>query len=358
MSESKETKVSKKSVIFIFLSLIFILGLLAYRINANFFQPVPIAEEVPVNVKTAAAELLSIHTTSPVSGRVQPIEEVIIMPLASGEVIRVHVSMGDYVRRGAALFEIDRSQISTTLNQAREMFNSAETTYNRMASLYNEGAVSLQAYEQARTQYISAREQLNSARNAYNNSTVTSPIDGYITSLSVTVGSLASPGAPAATVANVSELKINTSVSEYLAPKVKAGDPVEIRIATLGNKIYDGVITAVSPAPAAGSLTYPINVSVKDESGEVMAGMFAEISIISDEKDMVLCVPSDAVIIKAGKPTVVVLSGDIPEFREVTTGTDNGDYVEITSGLAPLEIIVIVGQHFVKEGEAVNIIVD
>jgi RND family efflux transporter MFP subunit len=226
-----------------------------------------------------------------------------------------------------------------------------------MSALYSEGAVSLTAFEQAQTQFVAARESLNAASNAYSNCTVTSPIDGYVTSISVTVGSLAAPGAPAATIADVSELKINTTVSEYLAPRIKTGDPVEIRIATLGNRLFEGTITAISPAPAAGSLTYPVTVSVEDEGGEVMAGMFAEIIIISDEKDMVVCVPSDTVIIKSGISIVVVLDGEnIVEFREVTSGIDNGEFVEITSGLSPGETVVISGQQYAKDGHAVNII--
>jgi len=357
LGEVKAKKVSKKSVIIIFLAIVLILGMLAFRIASNFSTPELSKEEAPVNVKATQAELLSIYATSPVSGRVQPIDEVMIMPLASGKVTAVYISMGDKVAKGTTLFEIDKAQMSTTLNQAREMFNAAETAYNRMSTLYSEGAVSLSVFEQAQSQYISARESYNAASNAFSNCTVKSPIDGYITSLSVTVGSLASPGAPAATVADVSVLKINTSVSEYLAPRLKAGDIVEIRIATLGNRSYKGTITAISPAPATGSLTYPVTVSVDDESGEVMAGMFAEIIIISDEKDRVVCVPSDAVIIKTGRSIVVVLdSAGVAEFREVKTGIDNGEFVEITSGLAAGETIAVSGQQYAKEGYAVNIV--
>ena len=356
-SEKNERKVSKKSVVLIAITILFVLGMLAFRISANFSNPDLSAAETPVNVRVTQAEYLSIYATSPVSGRVQPVDEVLIMPLASGEVTRVYVSMGDHVKKGASLFEIDKTQISTTLTQTREAYKSAETAYNRMSTLYGEGAVALQVYENAQMQYIAARESYNAASNAYSNCTVTSPIDGYVTSLSVTVGSLAAPGAPAATIADVSELKINTSVSEYLAPRIKAGDPVRIRIATLDSREYHGVITAVSPAPAAGSLTYPVTISVEDESGEVMAGMFAEIIIISDEKDSVLCVPSDSVIIKSGRSIVVVIGGEnMPEFREVKTGIDNGEFVEITSGLSLGETVAVSGQQYAKEGHAVNII--
>lgn len=361
MSTANETGNPKKSgskigVIIIALAILFIVALLAYRISSNNKTP-EISEEPPVNVKITEAQLLSIFATTPISGRIQPIDEVVIMPLASGEVTYVYVKMGDKVNKGALLFEIDKAQMATALNQAKEGYTVAETAYNRMSALYSEGAVSLQMFEQAQTQYVTSRESYNAASNAYSNCTVKSPISGYITSLSVTAGSLAAPGAPAATVADISELKINTSVSEYLAPKLKPGDQVDIRIATLGDQKYEGIITAVSPAPATGGLTYPVSISVNDESGEVMAGMFAEISIISDEKDKVLCIPSDAVMIKSGRPVVVVIeSGNMPIYKEVGTGIDNGEYVEITSGLNTGETIVTAGQQYVKEGVAVNIV--
>jgi multidrug efflux pump subunit AcrA (membrane-fusion protein) len=88
-----------------------------------------------------------------------------------------------------------------------------------------------------------------------------------------------------------------------------------------------------------------------------MAGMFAEILIVADERDMVLCVPSDSVIIRGGRTLVVVIDdANIPEFREVTVGLDNGVYAEIVSGISVGETIVISGQHFVDEGVEVNVV--
>jgi RND family efflux transporter MFP subunit len=348
---------SKISIIIGSLAVLFIMVLLGIQIANNFFGPGTTLDDVPINVKIDQVRLASIYATAPVSGRVQPIEEVIIMPLAPGEVTRVYVQMGDSVARGALLFEIDKAQVAATLNQARVALDGARSNYQRMSTLYSGGAVSQQSYEQARNQYATAQSSYNAASSAYSNTTVRSPIDGFVTALSVSVGSLASPSAPAAVVADTSALKIETSVSEYLAPRLTLGDAVDIHITTLGDKTFRGIITAVSPAPAAGGLTYPISISVQDDSGEVMAGMFAEISIISDERDEVVCVPSDAVIVKAGRFIAVVMEDEnMPVFKEVTTGIDNGEFVEITSGLEVGETIVTSGQHFVKEGIAVNII--
>jgi len=388
LSETEVKKVGgskkKKVIMILCIVLILIVALFACQVAMNAGTP-EIAENFPVNVRVASAELMSLHSTAPISGRIQPIEEVTIMPLATGEVTRVNVRMGDWVARGATLFHIDQTQAAASLNQAQaglsqaqaglnqanETLNSHRTTFERTQLLYNEGAVSLQAFEQARTQYLTARESVNSASasvnmaratvtsasNAAGNSNVTAPISGYVTSLNVSVGSIASPGAPAATIADVSSLEINTSVSEYLAFRLSAGTPVEIRVAALGDRVHSGTIAAVSPAPAAGGLTFPVRISVDNENGELMAGMFAEISLIADERDQVIAIPSDAVIMRTGRTLVVVLGSDnIPEFRDITVGIDNGEYAEITSGLSVGETIVITGQHFVNEGTAVNIV--
>jgi RND family efflux transporter MFP subunit len=386
-------KGKKKKVFVIILCVVLVFGFIAYRAIENAQAPEYIPEAQLVNVQVTTAEHMSLYSTAPISGRINPVEEVVITPLAAGEVIRVHVRMGDFVERGARLFDIDVSQqvtqLSTNVNQTREMMNSAQTSINsantaidlartsvdRMQTLFNEGAVSLQALEQAqnalsqaetglaqaRSQYVSARESFNAASSALSgtrdNAAVTAPMSGYITSLNVSVGSMASPGVVAATLADVSSLVINTSVSEQIAFRLSTGDAVAIGISVLGDEMHPGIITAVSPAPALGGLTFPVTISVPNESGQIMAGMFAEINIVADQRYNVIAVPSDAVLIRGGRPLVVVLDAqNIPEFREVVVGLDNGIFAEIISGISAGETVVIAGQHFVDEGVEVNVV--
>lgn len=88
-----------------------------------------------------------------------------------------------------------------------------------------------------------------------------------------------------------------------------------------------------------------------------MAGMFAEVEIVSDHRENVVCIPSDGVLIKGGQTQAVVLDQDqIPTFQPVETGLDNGTIVEIKSGLNPDDIVVIQGQDYVVAGEAVRVI--
>lgn len=337
--------------------LVIIIALIAYRLAAfAIAQMSPAAEEeTTVNVKVISAEYSSISQTTPLSGRISPADEVAIVPLAAGQVTAVNVKVGDHINAGTVLFEIDKSQVSSSYNQAKAAYDLAATTYSNMEALYAEGAISKSDYDSAKVQYISAKETFNTAAEAYSNYSVTSPIDGYVTSLSVSVGSIAGQSM-AASVANTDALEINTTVSEYLAGMIKVGDQVNVYVSSLGNEPYKGTITAFSPAPALGTLTYPVTISLDNESGDLISGMFAEIEIVADQAEETICIPSDAVILKGGNTVVAILDKEnIPSYKKVTTGIDNGDFVQILSGINEGDIVVVSGQDFVTEGEAVNI---
>ncbi len=349
----KKHKKSKVILITIVILVLLVLG--GYRIKESLAPPA-VAEKTPVNVVSAIVEKGNIYATSPLTGRIDPVESAAVIPMAAGEVVRVTIELGDYVKKGDLLFSLDKSQMQTAYNSAKLAYDSAKGEYNRLGPLYKEGAISLQQYQGVETQYKIAKENLNAAADALSYTNVTSPISGYVTSINVSEGSVVGQTSPAVTIADVSKLEINTNLSEYLINKAKVGDKVDILIKSLTDEPFTGTISAISPAPALGTLTYPITISVDDNSETIKAGMFAEVQIVSDMKEDVICIPSDAVFIKSGESKVVVLNGVIPTITTLVTGLDNGIFVEVISGLKVGDKIAVSGQQYVVDGEAVNII--
>lgn len=351
-------KVKKLSVLqkilLIVVVLLVLLGI--FRILSAVIQPKEEAD-IPVNVNVAVAEMGSIYTTSPVTGRIEPAQEALIIPMAQGTVNRVNISLGDFVKKGTVLFEIDSAQISAAYSQASAAYQAAKTAYNAMTTLYAEGAVSRADLESARANYTAALAATTQTKEAYDNCRPDAPFDGYITSLNVTVGNQAPTGNLAATVADISTLKIKTSVSEYLVNSVIPGQEVDIFINTLGDKAYTGIIESISPAPGAASLTYPTTITIANESGELKAGMFAEVEIKSQAKQEVLLVPSDAPYIKGGTTWIITIDeNNMPIFNEVLIGLDNGEYTEVLKGVKAGEKVIITGQPYVIEGTEVVVI--
>ena len=356
MKTDKLKNLSKKKKIILIVILV-IVAIGAYRIVSGRLADKTIAASDVVNIKVQTVELTTLENTSPLTGRLKPAEEVTILPKAAGEVTSVSASLGDKVSKGTVLFEIDKTQIATTYNQAKANYNDAATDLSRISELYKEGAVSLQQYEQAQTAYTVAKATYTSASDGLSNCVVTSPIDGYVTSINVVTGSMASQSAPAATIANIDQLEIETSVSETMINKIKVEDKVKVKVESASDEPFTGTITALSPAPATGTLTYPMKVTLDNTTSEVKPGMFAEVIITSDKTENVIAIPSNAVLIKSGKTVVAEIeNGKKIAFKEVVIGVDNGEMAEIKSGIKVGDTVVIEGQYYLEENSKFTII--
>ncbi|MDR1571402.1 MAG: efflux RND transporter periplasmic adaptor subunit, partial [Clostridiales Family XIII bacterium] len=311
----------------------------------------------PVNVRVDVAALSDLSVSSLLTGRLEAVDEAQVFPKVPGEVTRVYVELGGRVSKGSPLFELDKTQMATALNQARLSLDDATTNLERMTALYSEGAIPLQTYEQAQSAVSMARESYTAASDAYGNASITAPISGYVTSVNVAAGGIASQAVPAVTISNIDRLEISANLSENMINKVRVGDSVDVLVKSVSDTPFSGAITALAPAPAAGSLTYPIIITLENPGDSLKPGMFSEVSIVTDRLEGVLAIPSKSVMIKSGRQTVATIGADGQVvFRDVVTGVDNGVTVEIREGLAEGERVVVEGQAYVDETSRVNIV--
>lgn len=364
----KKRKINKKIIIGAII--VIILAIAAFKMFGAKDEPAPITQDQSINVKTAVVSKMDIEITTPLTGRIEPVEEASIIPMISGEITKVHVDLGTPVSVGTPLFELDKDQVQNSYNQSLASYNkskdahdNAKANLERTKTLYNEGAVSKQQYEQAQLQSSStyqalaqSKAGLNSAKDALDNTVVTSPINGYVTLVNINEGEIASQSMPAVAVANIDTVEIETSISEHLINKVQIGDSVKVYVSSASDKEFTGKITALSPAPAKGSLTYPLKVSIDNTDTLIKSGMFAEIHITSEDKKDVVAIPSDSVIIKGGQAVVAVLKGTQAHFQKVSVGIDNGEHAEILEGLSEGSTIIIEGQYYLDEGSQVTVV--
>ncbi|MDR2771694.1 MAG: efflux RND transporter periplasmic adaptor subunit, partial [Clostridiales Family XIII bacterium] len=327
---------------------VFILAMIAiagFRIVTDRLAPQESAEDPSVNIRVTRAVVTEINSNAILTGRLEAAEEAIVIPKMAGEVTRVYAELGKRVTKGDRLFELDRNQMAISVNQARIAYDDAVTNLERVKTLYEEGAVALQMYEQAQTGFNMARESYAAASDVIGNAVVTAPISGHITSVNVSVGGLASQASPAVTISNIDKLEINTGLSENMINKVKLGDTVEIRVKSVSEDAsFSGTVTALAPAPATGSLTYPAVITLENSDDAVKPGMFAEVTIAADKVENALAVPSGAVFIRAGRQIVISLDAeDRIVLNDVVTGVDNGELIEIKSGLSEGDRVVTEG---------------
>ncbi len=355
LSDRIKTFSKKKKIVLVLVAILILFS--ASRIISTKLEDTTVPTSDVINIKVTDAAITTLENTSPLTGRLEPIEEVSLVPKAIGEVTVINVELGQKVSQGTVLFELDKTQMAASFNQAKVGYQDAQTNLSRMETLYHEGAVSLQQYEQAKTAYTIAKESYTAAGDGLSNYIVSSPINGYVTSVNIDVGAVASQAIPAVTIANIDKLEINTSVSENMINKLAVGDKVEVLVSAVSDSPLSGTITALSPAPPAGTLTYPMKVSLDNETLSAKPGMFAEVIVTSDKTEGVVALPSASILIKSGK-TIAAIIDDNGKllFRDVVIGVDNGKLVEIKSGVKAGETVVIEGQHYLDEDSKFNII--
>jgi Cu(I)/Ag(I) efflux system membrane fusion protein len=182
--------------------------------------------------------------------------------------------------------------------------------------------------------------------------TLTSPVTGVITELSVRDGAMVTPGMTIAKIAGLSKVWLVAEVPEALANTVRPGMSVEAISSGDANKKYTGKVREVLPGINASTRTLQARLELDNRDGNLTPGMLMRIRLNADKTISRLLVPTEAVI-TTGKQSVVLVAGDNNSMRPVvvTTGRDIGDDTEIVTGLTEGQKVVASGQ-FLIDSEA------
>jgi RND family efflux transporter MFP subunit len=241
--------------------------------------------------------------------------------------------------------------------------------YERTKKLYEAGAASSQQLEQAQTQYealtagtadasvAQARAGLMAAQTQMDKCILTSPMNGVVGTISVSLGDMVSMQSPAAIVTDVSELEVQVMVSESDVSYIKPASSVDVMVTEVNDKPFKGVVESISTVADPTKRSYLVKVSLPNEESKIKSGMFAEVKIATESKAGVLCVPVSAVMPKNGN-TIVFTVDKSKRSRsiKVETGIKNNRYIEITKGLQEDQEVIVKGNTLVNDGTLVRVV--
>jgi HlyD family secretion protein len=272
---------------------------------------------------------------------------------------------------------------------AKENLDAQQAIYNSRKSLLAQGAIARKDFDaasvalvQAKAQYRqaqqhlaglqavgkeqnlkSAKAQLTAAEGAskgadaqFGYSEIRSPIAGVVTDGPWYPGMMPSQGAPLVTVMNLSQMIAKVHIPQNQAALLKKGDAALISVPG-GDEPIKGKVTLVSPALDPGSTTVEVWVQAPNPEGEMKAGESASTSVTAKTVPSALIVPAQAVVIDDdGKKSVMVIGDDSAAHkRDVQTGIETADAVQITNGLKPGEQIVSVGPYGLPDKTKVKV---
>lgn len=303
----------------------------------------------PVVLQTAAQGL-------EFTGTVQPFEEAHIAPGTPARISRILVDVGDKVRKGQLLVQMDRTQMF----QSEVQLENLERELARMDTLLQAGAVTQQSYDQLKAQYDIAK---SSIENLATHTEIRSSLDGVVTGRYHSEGELFTmtpgpAGKPAiVTVQQIRPVKVTIGLSERFLPEVSLGQTAIVTADVFPGKQFEGKIQRIFPTIDRASGTFRVEVVIENKEEVLRPGMFARVSLSMGEHQALL-VPSLAVRKQAGSNErfVFVVRDNVAHRLTVQPGRVYDEYLEILSGLEPGQMLVVTGQHNLIQGSQVEIV--
>ena len=273
-----------------------------------------------------------------------------IVPQTAGRITKINVEVGDRVKKGQVLAEIDKVQ----LQQAQLQLRNAEVELGRLKALYEAGGLSKSDLDAVELQYNVAKTQVE---NLIENTTLLSPIDGVITARNYDAGDMYAMSAPIFTVEQIKPVKLLVAVSESQYSKVNKGNRVTIKADALPDLTFDGKIERIYPTIDPATRTFTMEVVVPNNYSTLRPGMFARVTVDFGKTRNVV-IPDIAVVKQqgSGERFVYVLNEDgTVSYQKIELGRRLGSEYEVLSGLADSTTIVTGGQIRLKDGIKVSV---
>ena len=340
-----------------------------------------------INYLTEPVVRTNIAQTVSATGEISAAQLVDVGAQASGQIKKLHVTLGQQVKKGDLIAEIDSTSQLNNLNtnkakldtyqaqlvSAEIALRSADKKYQREQALWKEDATSREALEDAQDAFAAAKASvaelkssirqtqiaINSAEADLGYTRITAPMDGTVVAIPVEEGQTVNANQTTPTIVQVADLSTmlnKMQIAEGDVNKVKAGmkltfttlsQPDNVREATL-ESIDPGLTTmsqgsyTTSTDTTDSAIYYYARSLVPNEDNVLHIGMTTENTITINQAEKVLAVPKLAVKQRGGKQYVRVLGeNNQPQEKEITTGLSDNMNTEVKSGLGEGENVII-----------------
>jgi RND family efflux transporter MFP subunit len=309
------------------------------------------------------------------SGTAQAGQEWRLSFKVPGTVKRMAVKVGDRVKKGAVIAELDSKdydlqveQARASLAQAQAQLRNAQATFKRTRELYANRNASKSEFDAARAASETAQagvraasKQVQLLRQQRGYTRMASPAAGSIAEVKVEVNENVTVGKVVVILNAGDDLEVRVAVPEVVIARIKKGNPVKVRFDALPGKEFSGTVDEVGVSSTGAGSTYPLTIKLKETDKAIRAGMAAEVVFEFAKKDASPRILIPAVAVgedRKGRFVYLVTPGEagtgVVKRRKVSVGELTSEGLEITGGLADGDIVVTAGLSFLEEDRQVK----
>lgn len=315
-----------------------------------------------------------LNATLDLPGRLEAYSRAPIYARVSGYLRGWHADIGANVKAGQLLAEIDAPDLDQQLMQAKADLLNAQAaaklsgaTLARRKTLLAQNFVSQQEIDERSADLASKEAQVNAqqanvarleALASYKN--VTAPFDGVVTERNTDVGALINggtgSGAAMFVVSDVKKLRLYVNVPQSYLPGIRMGAKATVTVPEYAGRTFPATIEASSQSVDVSSGTTRMQLAIENPKGELRPGAFANVKLSLSSDVQPLSIPASALIFNnSGLRVATVTAGDKILFKPVTIARDLGREIEIASGLASDDRVIVTPLDGIADGDQVRI---
>lgn len=308
-------------------------------------------------VEIALAEHGSVTRSTTLASTIEAARVVSVNAQIAGPLNNVAVREGAQVSAGTVLATVGVPELQAQLRSAQAAFDFAQSTAKRSEELFAARIVTATEVERDRAALAAAQATLDALRTRSDFSTIRAPMAGVITERLVETGDIVSPNQRLFTIADVSTLLTRVQVSERDVAALRTGAEVGISVDAFPGERFSGRIRRIFPTADSVSRMIPVEVALSGASAaRLRPGFTARATFQLDVRDDAILVPARAVMGAAGNQAVMIVQEGKPARRAVRTGAEVSGKVEILSGIAKGDTIIVVGANGLREGAPIRIV--
>jgi RND family efflux transporter MFP subunit len=305
-----------------------------------------------------------------------------VVPRVAGRLESVQVQLGDRVTRGQVVAKLEDRAVREQVNQVRANIEVNEATVkarendaivaknslDRARTSFERGLLSQQGLEDAEARYNSAISQVTVAQAqlvstqarldelsvTLSDTSVLSPVDGFVGRRNLDSGAFAGGNTPIISVVDIGIVRMVANLVEKDFRRVQAGAPALVEVDAFPGEQFTGHVSRVAPVFDPATRTATMEIEVPNPGYRLKPGMYARVRLTAERKPDALTVARAAVVDIQGRRGVYVLEeGDVARFTAVETGLSDTERIEILSGVTEGTRVVTTGALAIRDGERI-----
>lgn len=287
------------------------------------------------------------------TGVTEPIRSATLSPEVAGRITTYNLEEGQTVTKGETLLKVDTRQAGAQIAELDAQIDQAELDIARTERLIERGLSSSRELEQLRTQRESLVQSKRSAQVGVGNSRLRAPFSGTVLEENSELGEYASPGQVVARIGDLETIKIVAHLPERQIRHVKKGHIADVIVPAL-EKSFEGEIVRIGSESDSRSRSFPIEIHIDNEDGEIRSGMRADVLLSKAVHENAVVVPRDVLRQGSQGTEAVTITDGKADVRQVELGTAYGRYIVVHKGLSASDELVIRGQRDLIAGESLQ----